>query len=92
MTTDKAIVLMWKENTGIRLTGRLIKRDGNWFEETEACEKGYACVFSRDLKELGRAEDYAKGCGKDEGKVRVRIVVMEDTEDILERARKMALE
>ena len=51
------IVLSWYENTGIRMTGNLIKRDGNWFEETEPCKKGCACIFSRRMEEFDRAND-----------------------------------
>ena len=85
------IVLSWAENSGMRLTGKTVMRDSNWFEETEACPKGFACVFSRDLTEFGRAIDYAKSMRQDTDKYNVSVSLMDDTSDVLDRARAAAI-
>ncbi len=89
---SKAIVLLWVENTGILFTGNQVQRDNNWFEETVACAKGYACVYSRRMDELTRANEYASQMRKtDPDKYNVRVLIMDDTSDILDRARLLAL-
>jgi hypothetical protein len=82
--TPRILVLAWTSLTGLRLTGRLIRRDGNDFPEFEPCPEAKACVWSRDLADRPRGEAYAAQEG-------ANLLELEDTPDVLKIARRIVL-
>lgn len=81
-TTAQVIVLARMENTGVRETGRLIRRDCNYFPETEACMRPVSLVWSRDMSRLADAKVFARAEG-------FRVLVLDDTDDVLTVARNL---
>lgn len=78
------IVLARLENTGLRTTGKLIRPDGvNWREETECCQVAKSMVWSSEMTRarLGQAEAFAAKEG-------YKVLILPDTSDVLEVARK----
>lgn len=84
----KAIVLAWCDKTGMRDTGRVEKRDCNWFPIFEPCWKPSAVVFSRDMNEKQRAVDFAATL---EAPI-VRVLILDDTDTILTQGRRIIME
>ena len=82
----KIIVIAWVElDGGIRTTGKYIRPDGvNYVEEIERCPKAFACVWSRKMEDLEKAEEYAKKQDR-------KVLILVDTEDVLDRARQIVL-
>ena len=78
----KIMILTKTEKTGIRFTGREIKRDGNYFPETEACNQAKAVVWSSDESLFPNGVKYAKENG-------YTARIMDDCDDVLSIARKM---
>ncbi len=66
METQNTIVIAWKARTGMRKTGRMIKRDLNWFPEFEACEEAHAVIWlnAGTASDIASAEKYAATDGK----------------------------
>ena len=81
---EQIIVLARVENTGIKKTGRWIKEGVNYYEETESAPEAKAMVYSRDLADLDRAEEFAA----DEG---YEVFLLPDVEDVLDHAREMVM-
>jgi len=81
----KRIVLVRVTQTGWRKTGKLIRPDGvNWIEESEQAPKPEACNWGLlGESNLSKAKEFAKREG-------YKVLVMPDTEDVLEQARKLA--
>ena len=78
------IVLTRVELTGRRQTDRMGMRDCNWFPDWETEPVASALVYSRSLDELPAAREFADRNG-------YACTVMDDTEDVLPRAREGAL-
>lgn len=78
------IVLTRVELTGRRQTDRMVMRDCNWFPDWETEPVASALVYSRSLDELPAAREFADRNG-------YACTVMDDTEDVLPRAREGAL-
>ena len=86
MSNPQVIVLARIQNTGLRKTGRWIRPDGvNYVEDTESCSVAVALVWSRDLDDRVKAEDFAQREGYE-------VMVLDDTEDVLERAKANLLD
>jgi hypothetical protein len=73
-------VLAWVEMDGIKQTGKMVRRDLNWFPETVAAMRGHACVWSRRFSDVARGQEHAKAEGK-------TFLCLEDTDDVLNIAR-----
>lgn len=86
-TKTHAIVIAWVDKSGMRDTGRIERRDGNWFPVWEPCWAAKALVFSRRMDEKQRAKDHAKSIDSEF----IRVLVLDDTDDILERAKATIL-
>lgn len=58
----KSIILAKVTNDGVKFTGKTVKRDGNYFEETVPCPKAKALVWLSNWAEydLEKAKEYAK--------------------------------
>lgn len=78
------IVITWAERDGLEPTGRTVLRDGYHRPEHRAAWKARALVFSRNLSRRPQAEDYAKANG-------YAVRILDDTDDVLERARALEL-
>lgn len=81
MNPNQVAILVWSRMTGTRETGRIIRRDCNYFPEVEACPEVKACVWSRDPSRLTDGIAYAQAEG-------MSLVIMDDTDDVLKLARK----
>lgn len=55
------IALAKTDMTGLRDTGKLEKRDGNWFPKMEACPKAHACIWLNDstADDVLKAKEFA---------------------------------
>lgn len=78
------IVLARVEMSGVRTTGRMVKRDLNWFQEAVAAPEAKALVYSSDMADLEKARAYAATEGWS-------CWVMPNTEGVLQKARERAL-
>ena len=83
--TKQLIVLTRVDMDGIEPTGRHILRDSNWIREHRPAPNPRAMVFSSRMDDIQRAGDFARKEGYD-------VLVMDDTDDVLDRARAMAIE
>lgn len=83
--TKQLIVLTRVEMDGMEPTGRYVMRDKNWFPECKPARAARAMVFSSCMADIHRASAYASKEGYD-------VLVMDDTDDVLDRARAMASE
>jgi hypothetical protein len=81
----KSLIILAKvEMTGARQTGKMVKRDMNWFPEVEAAPEARALIYSSDVGDLEKAKAYAAQEGWN-------CWVMPDSDDVLKQAREKAL-
>lgn len=83
------LVLAWVDNTGVELTGRYRDRLSQ-YPETRAVPEARACVWGDNTPELlDRLRKHVAGATKDH--VWTGYFLLDDTNDVLNRARNLAL-